>query len=59
MQGVTCLASPRGRAPSVREAAELALAALGDILGAVTGRLSDSAFESLREDSGLGAESLG
>jgi len=57
--GVTSLASLTGRAPSVREAAELALAALGDILGAVTGRLSDSAFESLREDSGLGAESLG
>ncbi len=63
---MTSLASLTGKAPGVRDAAKLALAALGDILGAVSVRLSDSALdgsavvpESLREDSGLGAESLG
>jgi hypothetical protein len=62
----TSLASLTGKAPSVRDAAELALAALGEILGAVTGRLSDSALdvsavvtESPRDDSGLGAGPLG
>lgn len=57
--GVTSLAALTGKAPAVREAAGLALSALGEILGATHGRLSDSAFEPLPDEPVLGAESLG
>jgi hypothetical protein len=56
---VTSLAALTGKAPAVREAAGLALSALGEILGATHGRLSDSAFEPLPDEPALGVESLG
>ena len=59
--GVTSLAALTGEAPAVREAAESALAALGDVLGAATGRLSDAASGALTEgdEPSLGAGPLG
>jgi len=57
--GVTSLSRLTGAALPVRDAAELALSALGDVFGAVTGPLSDSAFGSLPERAGSPAESLG